>query len=330
MTDEKPAAARPRLLETKSLTTAILTTIVTFFVMLVLNFVTDWATEDNGVVRIPPPFATSQRRNVTIDIVNFTRKVQDGLIFSVPSSINLAEADSFPPVQIERVPDSLGTNQALRIRLSGLQPLATTRLLLPYPPGMANAATISLVNASEKRFRVESPTDTPNPNLAILKSAATSAVITAVLYLLFALWLRDQQNRVAALVAQLRLEAEAASQRTKESVTEVMRVQDNMATRINEAHNNHLRVKIVLLARLSDAAKELTFWRDTIRRLLFSKADGFAVPDKLIEEITSELKTHSTRESEPDFDAIKTYAGLLQRHREPTGPPKNGAREEPT
>src|ERR1043165_8180775 len=128
MTDEKPAAARPRLLETKSLTTAILTTIVTFFVMLVLNFVTDWATEDNGVVRIPPPFATSQRRNVTIDIVNFTRKVQDGLIFSVPSSINLAEADSFPPVQIERVPDSLGTNQALRIRLSGLQPLATTRL----------------------------------------------------------------------------------------------------------------------------------------------------------------------------------------------------------
>ena len=76
-----------------------------------------------------------------------------------------------------------------------------------------------------------------------------------------------------------------------------------------------MRIKILLLARLSDYSKELTFWRDTIRKILYSMSKtGKKAAEEVIKEVTATLKTHSTlSESEDDFETIKMASLLLEK-----------------
>jgi hypothetical protein len=72
------------------------------------------------------------------------------------------------------------------------------------------------------------------------------------------------------------------------------------------------RIKILLLARISDYAKELQFWRDTVRKVLYQTSHEQSTSEKLINQVTQALGTHTARTGETlDFDVIKAAAGIL-------------------
>jgi hypothetical protein len=67
------------------------------------------------------------------------------------------------------------------------------------------------------------------------------------------------------------------------------------------------------MARLSDYAKELSFWRDTIRKILVEQGQTLKDTDTIINNVTKSLKTYSTKALEDieSFESIKIAASLI-------------------
>lgn len=59
-----------------------------------------------------------------------------------------------------------------------------------------------------------------------------------------------------------------------------------------------IKQKIYYLNRINDYKKEIGFWRNTVRKLLYNSKESKSNVDKVIEVITRELKTYTTRENE--------------------------------
>lgn len=71
------------------------------------------------------------------------------------------------------------------------------------------------------------------------------------------------------------------------------------------------------LVRNSQLRKELSFWRDTVRKLLYNSKDEFQSADRVVETVTSTLKTYTTREHSTDnMDALLYLAQLMADSRE--------------
>lgn len=91
-------------------------------------------------------------------------------------------------------------------------------------------------------------------------------------------------------------------------------LQAELANVRSEMRADTLRRQIYLLARLHDYSRELSFWRDTIRKLLTS-GGNVPSPDKVCEQVTASLRTFGTLDQKilNDFEAIKIGAELLNR-----------------
>lgn len=71
------------------------------------------------------------------------------------------------------------------------------------------------------------------------------------------------------------------------------------------------------LVRVSDVQKELSFWRDTVRKLLYDSQNKFQTADKLIETVTATLKTYTTRDhSNEKMDEVLYLAQLISDSKE--------------
>jgi hypothetical protein len=81
---------------------------------------------------------------------------------------------------------------------------------------------------------------------------------------------------------------------------------------ITDIRNTHSRHKILLLARLSDYSKELSFWQDTVRKILYQQTGSGQSAEKLIEEIRNSLGTYTTKKGvEDDLNTVKVLADML-------------------
>ena len=73
-----------------------------------------------------------------------------------------------------------------------------------------------------------------------------------------------------------------------------------------------MKDRIYYLIRIKDLRCELDFWRDTLRKLLYSSKKDKLTTDKIINEITKSLKTFSVNEkNQENIDEIIYLAKVL-------------------
>lgn len=76
-------------------------------------------------------------------------------------------------------------------------------------------------------------------------------------------------------------------------------------------------VRLYYLTRISDLQKELSFWRDTVRKMLYNSQNALQTSDKVIDTVTSTLKTYTTRErSNENVDELFYLAQLISDSKE--------------
>ena len=76
-------------------------------------------------------------------------------------------------------------------------------------------------------------------------------------------------------------------------------------------------IRIYYSAHISDLRKELSFWRDTVRKMLYNSQNEFQTADKVIDTVTSTLKTYTTRKrSKENMDELLYLAQLIADSRE--------------
>lgn len=87
---------------------------------------------------------------------------------------------------------------------------------------------------------------------------------------------------------------------------------EDLRERLQIVKNQAAKTNVLLHARISDYARELDFWRNTIKSLVVKGGGDMRSSEKIIETITEKLGTYQTSsKSRFNFDYIKVAAEIL-------------------
>src|ERR1017187_6024895 len=112
--------------------------------------------------------------------------------------------------------------------------------------------------------------------------------------------------------------------RVKRDLSEARRAVESQKSKIDaaladvdfqmrRAREEHLRIRLLSVARISDYRRELEFWSDTVRRVLYARSESRADREGFLRGVTDALKTHLTNRSSDrrDFDEVVIMAEVI-------------------
>jgi hypothetical protein len=299
----------------KKIASTIATVAITFVITLALNLIIELLTQDKGAVMIGPVVTIQGQPYMPIDISNHAQEPLDNVVLSIPESTDSHSIISSSPIEVEEIPDVVGTGIRKRIQISGLEPSRVTQLLVPMTDQDASEL-VRLVNAKQIGLAIERVEDIERPISLAMKDAVVTASIYAVIVAIGTLWFYAQ-------LSDRREETEAVRKKLDEAMAQARELELRSEEQASELAGKLRRIQILLLARLSDYSKELTFWRDTIRKILYQTTGDSKVSEKVIDQITETLKTYGTRSgAADDFETIEVLAGILSNSRDSKGETK--------
>ncbi len=147
--------------------------------------------------------------------------------------------------------------------------------------------------------------DIPYPYTRLLTDALIAPTLNILFLGFLMFWERQQFFQMDEKTRELRDAMQKDREYFDKQVNESKTAMDkNTAT--------FARVKVILLARMSDYSRELNFWRDTVRKVLYGMTGGKEAGESLVKHVTESLQTHRARTGvEDDFDTMKVLAGLM-------------------
>ena len=86
--------------------------------------------------------------------------------------------------------------------------------------------------------------------------------------------------------------------------------------KINEINTNTHELRIYYLSRMKDYSKELDFWKNTIRKILYQSDKNNKTNEKIFDMVTGELKTYGTRSNiDPNYDELTYLAKKMNENK---------------
>jgi hypothetical protein len=190
---------------------------------------------------------------------------------------------------VKIVDNGTASNQALRTVTVGLIAPRRVTTLAFSSRERADLESIRVLNAREVGLQVQ-PYDGLRPPVysAIVRSGLAALAQGVVIALGVYLMMSTRENM-------------------KRRFEEVREDHQNLKAEIKRVDTTNAKLRILLLSRINDYAKELDFWRNTIRSMM-PKSDA----EQIIGTVTDTLKTYGTRRNRLDFEAIKVAAAILR------------------
>ena len=148
-------------------------------------------------------------------------------------------------------------------------------------------------------------------NLKII-SLLTRVLPSVLLYSCF--FILDSRNNAKTLlkIKNEKADSEEKLMECKEALNNVNKKINEYTKKIEKLYYNLNKKEIFYQARIRDIKKELNFWRDTIRKILYNSTKEQQDADMIIDLITTNLKTYTTRENvEKSFDEALFLAQLI-------------------
>jgi len=284
---------------------SVVTVAIALIVTLVINFGVGYLFRSKGSIAIGNRFLFQGTVLRPVDIANQRSEPLDGLVLSLPKTVQIADIAASSPIQIADVPDNVGASAIRRIKLSGISPNAVVRLLIPVQAAGANDQ-IELVNARQIGIDVINGDEAPDLRWSLLKSVLVDSIVYAIAMGLMVFF-------VVARLEERRAEHRRLEEKWQKARDEAGNLKAETTTIKVELRKDWARVKLLLLARISDYSRELEYWRDTVRRIIYVSGASKDTAEALLNEVTASLKTYSTRASASalDFNTITTMAGML-------------------
>ena len=269
-------------------------TILTVITTLVLNWMifTGGARlfESKGAVSIGDPTEVSGVLLEEVEISNWRGEPLNGVLLSVPSGVGAAQLSCAQPLEIVEVPGVAG-GASRRLKVSGVAPNSVARVLVAVPRG-ASGGSLAVVNAevlglgagdrAPEWWRLD-----PRLGFPMLLNCAAIG---------FTFWVH------------LGLKQEMAESRRRLDSTKA-----SLDSHSREVQATYLRHKLLLVARISAYRRELEFWRDAVRQILYKHGVSKADRETFLRGVSDALKTQLTNASKDmrEFDELVVLADVI-------------------
>lgn len=276
---------------------------VSFLTTLIIGTLTNYLLL-KGTVSVGAPYISQGENLYPITIGNYSKDPLDGLLIAVPQAVSDSKIMSTAPVQITAIPNSVGSSAMREIRISGIPPRTVVHMLVPAPQG--NISAPNVLNEDELHLTAIRTDQLPDSLLSALKSTLWDAFLYAGIIGLFSFLQFSKQEQLRVDLGKLQ-----SGNNT---------IRDEIAAVKSDSENRYTRLRILMVARLSDYSRELDFWRDTVRKILYLHGEDKAAREAFIREISTSLKTYSTLKTSEDYKAIHALADMLVQQ-QPSSPP---------
>lgn len=282
----------------KKSVTIIIEGFAVFLLTLVVSTIFNYCTIPNGVIYVNNPVHISNNEYIaTIEIVNYSNNLLKEIIIEVPGSINSVYSST--PLTYELSSSDTEANVHL-LQVESIKENIECQIILQYEfKAMDNM--ISYSNIKSNKLDIQTYDNHLNP----MKQRFTYALISSAIYGIFitiALSISSKQNEKRAKDVQtksdeLHKQISQARDELKEKVAEERIIQQNLRESIEKNYKEimeekayRLKSRLLYESRISDYRKELDYWRDTIRKILYKECN----PEDLYREIATSLKTYKT------------------------------------
>jgi hypothetical protein len=220
---------------------------------------------------------------------------------------------------IENIPNTLNTSTSQRLKISGIEPNKLNRIFIPID-SQFNYESVKIVNP--KQFKLDSkPIEgVSKPTNEALQNILYMSILWSIIFGIFTYWVNIQaEKRDVEFRKKYDEYKEESKNRLDEYKEEAKKMSEGFHSKLQEnreeakdLRNTLTRQKILLLARLSDYSKELSFWQDTVRKILYQQTGSGQSAEKLIEEVRNSLGTYTTKKGvEDDLNTVKVLADML-------------------
>jgi hypothetical protein len=196
----------------------------------------------------------------------------------VHQNIELQEIVSSNPLKTEQFESSNQCSNSKLLKLSKIKPSEITSIFLPMEDVSHQIDIIE-----DNKIKSSNYNELTSPLKSAVNEAMISSVIYGVLLGIVSFFLVGKINK--------------DSKKQLAEVKNLRKKNEENSENIKEVKKVSAKIQAMNLLKIRDYRKELDFWRNLIKKLLYDTTNkSFKRAKDLIENITSELKTYSTRE----------------------------------
>lgn len=277
--------------------------------------------DQNAEIKIGTPTQVQEDRFVIpIDIHTFKAGISD-LRLGIP--VNMREDNIFSnkPININFQDNNIGTENSSSFLIEEIMSDNNVQIILEVDQYIrdedievySNEGNINVVYLSQK----DSPLISQINNLIL-----NALVYALILGLLTFLNLKDRDNKIKEVEENHQKAVQTikkSSKDTEERYSEIKEELANERLKLKKVEDSQVKlisdlkkINILQIAKLNDFRKELSFWRDTIRKTLYHRTGDEDKAKELIRVVTRTLKTYQTNEkNEHDFESLKILAKMI-------------------
>jgi len=283
---------------------SMITTAVGFVFFLITNAVTSYFIVSQGEIYLDKTLDISGSRYDLIEIVNFSNKTINNLYINFPSTIALENITASQPVIIKVRSELKNSATQQQVTISNIAPMQKLSLIYPHTTNK-----VVVVNADEHKLELKSDLKIVHPIKEGFKKIILNASIYALFLGILQFFIVKQKDKITSQIADLKKDISDLNLNNENLRKESNKTYKELMNDTQALREKHIKAQILYSARISDYAKELRFWRDTIRKILMqSKHD----PEAVIYSITETLKTYGTLgRHQNDFETIEVMAKIL-------------------
>lgn len=264
---------------------------------LLFTVAVQWLTMESAIVNVSSSAELDGQYLTVVSIQNLKKETLPGLSLYIDSEIDILDmrsSDGFNLHEhyIESGSVSPKSNYTLTIWTE--QPILKGQII-------AESDYKISVNSSESK----------TPFTVQILWAMGAAGIIMIIGSSFTLWFSKRQ------IMRVQNRIREDEEKWEKGSAELEKLSDKMKDQKEQSKKAINELRFYYFARISDLQKELSFWRDTVRKILYNSQNEFQTADKVIEAVTSTLKTYTTRKSgDENMDELLYLAQLIADSRE--------------
>lgn len=253
--------------------------------------------------------ALSGGYSAIVDIDNSSSHVIDGLSF-VAGSGEASVVSVSSPVVLNDMLGQVRPPGSRRLMVSGIQPRSSVSLVIAYGAERPAEPLLLEVHPSARVRRVSSRIAKGWEDFLAKYWIALAfyALVNGGLVYYVVSYAKKANEVLRARQLELRSAMSANNERLESAKADLAELQDRMFASEKKIRESSLRARILVLSRLSDAHKELEFWRGVIAAI--AKKGGVKID--LVQEVRQQMNLRGAGKYVKRYDTVMALAAELE------------------
>ncbi len=238
-----------------------------------------------------------------INLITYDKSIEE-LRISLPIKIKGEQLRSNTPINFSIMESDIQTVNGTDISFTEIAAKKEIQMgVITATPLFEEDISITRPNGG---IKVSSLSEVDNPALLNLKNLLLNALMYSLLFGISTYYTYRSKEKSDEKFNE---RMEVTKQKLDYSEKELNRISDD----IDKHKNDNVKMRLLLLSKLHDYRKELNFWRNTIRKVLYQNKYDKKQADDLVNLVTSTLKTYQTNsKDEHDFEHLKMMASYIK------------------